>query len=214
MREVILYFDGIDDNGFLTNFYPSEIIVGGKHYPTVEHYYQSMKTIIPDERLAIITASTPGQAKTLGRKCTMRDDWNFIKYWVMLEGVRAKFTQNPKLAEMLLNTKTAILVEGTTWHDKIWGVYNMEGKNWLGRIIMRVRKELRLKIEHGFGRDEDDDQDHAKEMLDLIERGKDWENSNVVEPNSIHIYAVMTSDVPRFEYRSKRSGIGIGYPRE
>ena len=34
------------------------------------------------------------------------------------------------------------LVEGNTWGDRYWGVYNGQGKNWLGRLLMQVRGEI------------------------------------------------------------------------
>ena len=48
------------------------------------------------------------------------------------------------LADKLLATGDAYLEEGNTWHDEIWGVYQGEGTNWLGLILMQVREELRM----------------------------------------------------------------------
>lgn len=42
----------------------------------------------------------------------------------MEELVRAKFTQNPDLADKLLATGDAHLEEGNTWGDRIWGTVN------------------------------------------------------------------------------------------
>ena len=56
---------------------------------------------------------------------------------------RAKFTQNPDLLKKLLDTGDAELVEGNTWGDKVWGVCNDEGENRLGKILMRIRSEIR-----------------------------------------------------------------------
>ena len=55
----------------------------------------------------------------------------------------AKFTQNEELKSRLLATGTHLLEEGNTWGDKIWGTVDGEGENHLGKILMRVRKELR-----------------------------------------------------------------------
>ena len=55
----------------------------------------------------------------------------------------AKFTQNEELKEKLLATENEELVEGNTWHDTYWGVCNRRGKNKLGKILMRIREELR-----------------------------------------------------------------------
>ena len=68
----------------------------------------------------------------------------------MYEICKAKFLQNEDLRIRLLATGDEYLEEGTTgWHDNYWGncecekCKNIEGKNTLGKILMRVRKELR-----------------------------------------------------------------------
>ena len=63
----------------------------------------------------------------------------------MLNVVRAKFDQHPDLAQKLLETGDEELVEGNTWGDRYWGVCGGKGKNMLGKILMRVREELRRK---------------------------------------------------------------------
>ena len=63
-----------------------------------------------------------------------------------MEGiVRAKFTQNAGLAEQLIATGDRELVEGNNWHDTFWGADGKtgEGENHLGRILMKIRGELR-----------------------------------------------------------------------
>lgn len=56
----------------------------------------------------------------------------------------AKFAQKEDLRQLLLETGDMILDEGNTWNDTFWGVdaKTREGQNHLGRILMRVRKEL------------------------------------------------------------------------
>jgi len=60
----------------------------------------------------------------------------------MLWGVREKFKQED-LKQMLLDTGDQELVEGNTWNDTFWGVCRGEGQNNLGKILMKVRMELR-----------------------------------------------------------------------
>ena len=61
----------------------------------------------------------------------------------MEEIVRAKFGQNPVLADKLLATGDTLLIEGNTWGDKFWGVDTRvgQGENHLGKILMKVRAE-------------------------------------------------------------------------
>lgn len=144
-------FDGKYE--FLSNFYESPLRWRGNDYPTVEHAFQAAKTLDPIYRQAIATADTPGKAKRLGRKANLRPDWEEIKEQVMYECVLAKFSQDVSLMLALLATGDEELIEGTTgWHDNIWGscecpkCQSIEGQNKLGKILMRVREELREKL--------------------------------------------------------------------
>lgn len=127
---------------FLSNFYPSPITIGKITFPTVEHAFQAAKTNIPAERKLIIEAKTPGEAKRLGRKVTKRDDWDEVKLYVMEFLVTLKFKQNQELREMLILTHPYELEEGNTWGDTFWGTCNGDGQNWLGTILMQVRKDF------------------------------------------------------------------------
>ena len=85
----------------------------------------------------------PSKSKALGRKVTLREDWDEVKNRVMLEIVRNKFKQNPELKEKLIATGDAYLEEGNWWGDRTWGVCNGVGENRLGKILMKVRDELK-----------------------------------------------------------------------
>lgn len=61
----------------------------------------------------------------------------------MYEICLAKFTQNENLKLKLLETEDAYLEEGNDWGDKEWGLVNGNGKNKLGKILMRIRDELK-----------------------------------------------------------------------
>ena len=130
-------------NRFLSNFWPCNIVLDGEYYWTVEHAYQAAKTLELDDRKRVQKASTPGQAKALGRHLVMRIEWDVIKLRVMTDLVWQKFSNNPDLRKKLLDTKSARLVEGNTWGDTFWGVCNGVGENHLGDILMRTRTMLR-----------------------------------------------------------------------
>jgi len=97
----------------------------------------------PSFSCGVLTKLNPSEAKRLGRRVRLRSDWEQVKYDVMLDVVRAKFNQHPDLAQKLLATGDEELVEGNDWGDTYWGVCNGRGKNMLGKILMRVRAELR-----------------------------------------------------------------------
>lgn len=144
---------------FLSNFSPAPvyILIGTKwvRCPTVEHGYQASKTGSQHWRRRIAEAKTPGEAKRMGRARTIHrlSYWDDVKTVVMLELLRQKFSRSA-LRERLLRTGDAQLVEGNTWHDTFWGVCNCgaceietrgdwRGENWLGRLLMRVRRDVR-----------------------------------------------------------------------
>lgn len=61
----------------------------------------------------------------------------------MYEVCKAKFTQNKSCRGNLLKTGNAELIEGNDWGDKIWGQVNGIGENNLGKILMKIREELK-----------------------------------------------------------------------
>lgn len=89
--------------------------------------------------------SVSDESKRLGRKVDLRTDWDLVKLDVMRRVVRAKFEQHPNLAQYLIDTGDAELIEGNTWHDVYWGVdlKTDEGENHLGKILMALRQEFR-----------------------------------------------------------------------
>lgn len=138
---------------YLSNFAGSPFIWGGKEWRTVEHAFQAAKCLTDAESEMICGCFTPAEAKRLGRSIRLRPDWEEIKESVMLDLVRLKFRQNRELAEKLLLTGTAKLVEGNRWHDNTWGkctcgrCAGKKGENLLGKALMKVRAELQKQ--HG-----------------------------------------------------------------
>ena len=127
---------------FLSNFYEVPVKYDGIIYQNNEAAFQAAKVLTIEERMQFANLN-PSEAKKLGRKVTLRKDWEDIKMQVMKDIVMAKFTQNEDLYEKLLATGDTYLEEGNTWGDKIWGTVNGQGANHLGRILMEVREELR-----------------------------------------------------------------------
>jgi hypothetical protein len=75
--------------------------------------------------------------------------WDGKSRKIMKKRVRQKFFDHDNLADWLLATGTAKIVEENDWHDQVWGSCNCRehfyrrGKNWLGKILVEVREELR-----------------------------------------------------------------------
>ena len=129
----------------MSNFFNAPFVVDGQRYQTMEHFFQSQKTLDPIEAARIRIASGPGEAKRLGRKIELRKDWESIKLDVMRRGVKAKFDQNEQLRVRLLETGDQELQEGNYWHDLYWGIDEETGcgENWLGKILMEIREQYR-----------------------------------------------------------------------
>lgn len=129
---------------WLSNFWPAPVRLTDVSYPTVEHAYQAAKTTDITLRAQIAVCPRPGGAKRLGRHLPLRPHWGGMRLAVMLDLLRQKFAPGTDLADKLVATKTATLIEGNTWGDRFWGVDAVEqlGENHLGLLLMRVRGEL------------------------------------------------------------------------
>lgn len=136
---IIEYFSG--EYRFLSNFYPVLIRLPDGDYPSVEHAYQASKTEHPGQRAIIRGLRTPGEAKRFGRGVDIVPNWDIIKLSTMEELLRLKFAQ-PSLRHRLFATGSQELIEGNHWGDTFWGVYNGQGQNQLGKLLMKIRSEL------------------------------------------------------------------------
>jgi len=134
----------VGDYSFLNNFFPSTIYVEGFSYPTVEHAYQAHKTQDSSIKELIRCAKSPMIAKKLGKAILLPENWSMVKVDLMRKLVKLKF-ENPILREMLLSTSDLELTQENMWNDKFWGVCKGVGENWLGKILMEVRDEIRAE---------------------------------------------------------------------
>lgn len=139
----VLFYGQNNPNGEYSNFYPARFSLDGEEWPDVEHYFMAQKSPEAGYQLQIRAARTPHQAKQIGRTAKLRPNWDNIKYGIMLRAVRAKFSQNPTLRELLLATGERPLHENCK--DPWWGggPNFKNGRDWLGRILMQVRAELK-----------------------------------------------------------------------
>jgi len=146
--------------GFLSHFHPSPFLLDAETWPTVEHFYQAQKSDHPDYKAAIRAAVSPGAVKRLaappdapGRSSQKswfrkngimpRADWHEVKLDIMRRADWAKYSQNPDLAQTLLATNSAELIEDSPF-EPFWGTgRDGNGQNWAGRVLMEVRERLR-----------------------------------------------------------------------
>lgn len=150
--------DGITKSCF-SQWYPVKFEENGIVYKTAEHYMMAEKArLFNDSEMLnkILMASTPNQAKTLGRRVKSFDAklWDEHKYEFVKQGNLLKFSQNESLKDFLLSTNDKVLIEASPY-DRIWGIGMLEsdqraenpllwdGENLLGFALMEVRDELR-----------------------------------------------------------------------
>lgn len=142
----------------LSQWYPAEFKVGDRRFATAEHFMMWRKAILFDDREIadrILAAQHPHEAKKLGREVRAfdADVWSKTRSEIVVEGNLAKFSQNQRLASLLLLTGRKVLVEASP-RDTIWGIglgernpragdpAEWRGLNLLGFALMRVRAEL------------------------------------------------------------------------
>jgi conserved hypothetical protein, ribA/ribD-fused len=145
-------------SGPFSNFFPSNFVVDGIMFNCNEQYFQYKKArMFNDTETAkkILKAISPFIHKRLGRNIKGYDDivWKRECEEVMIEGLRAKFSQNESLRETLLDTYGKFLVEASPF-DIRWGIglkitdpkikdrKNWRGENLLGKLLTKVREEL------------------------------------------------------------------------
>lgn len=135
--------------GFLSNFHSSPFEYKGLVYPNSEAAFQAQKCATEEAKIKYTTTKNPVLIKSMGKKEPgLPANWDEISYDIMLDVLRAKF-RDPALREKLLATGDAYLEEGNRWHDNRWGrctcerCKNKEAKNWLGKILMTIRDEIK-----------------------------------------------------------------------
>lgn len=132
----------------LSNFWENDVEYDGLTYCSVEAAFQAAKTLDYIERTKF-TKLSPKEAKRLGRRMKLREDWESVKEDIMYNIVKNKFANNDYLCNLLLSTDDAYLEETNSWHDNFWGkctcskCIDKEGVNKLGNILMKIREELK-----------------------------------------------------------------------
>lgn len=164
--EIIYFYDIKEEYGYYSNFSPYSVVIEGIKYQTVEHYFQSQKFTDSWYRELIKNANTPGIArllahqeigggykwrtdlnpyiqKSIDQEIKWIENWENIKLDIMYVGIYAKFTQHLDLQQKLLDTGNAEIAENSP-RDNYWGIgKNRDGQNHLGRLLMKLRDELR-----------------------------------------------------------------------
>lgn len=135
--------------GCFSNLFRRRMELDGTTFPTAEHAYQWDKPRKEDVRSWLMMAPTPSLLAMAAHglySWDIRPGWSAGRRDRMRRVVEAKFRQHPDLAEVLISTGNARLVEAATVDNEVnrrWGEVNGKGQNWLGLILMEVREQLR-----------------------------------------------------------------------
>jgi len=148
MPEVIYFSKLRGPYRCLPNFAPTPIEIAGVVWATSEHFYQAQKFTDVSVQDQIATAATAYDAAHRARAMAdhVRADWHEIKLAVMLTALRAKANQHADVKKTLIDSGDAALVEQSP-KDNFWGNGpDGNGQNYLGRLWMQVREELRGEV--------------------------------------------------------------------
>jgi len=124
-----------------SNFSPHKVFSSRfeLEFYTSEALFQAYKDDEIVEKLS--QCKDPKKAKAIGRKCSLRPDWEEIKIECMLETLRDKVSSNPFIVEELKKTGIRPMYERTD-NDLQWGSgLDRSGQNLLGKCWAKIRFE-------------------------------------------------------------------------
>lgn len=148
--------------GEFSNWYICSVTYEGKQFCSSEQVFMYMKArLFCDEITAnkILYTSNQREIKALGREVKNFDQakWDANKYDFMLKANKLKLLQNPKIMNILRDTKDEIICEASPY-DKVWGIgigpddpkvddiNNWQGENLLGKVLMDIRDADRINL--------------------------------------------------------------------
>ena len=156
--KIVCFHNPDEENGYLSNWYPSSFTVKNVNFSSMEQYMMYKKAVcFGDKGTAdkILATDDVAKIKALGRLVANYNEshWNGVRQIVVFEGLLAKFSQNEDLKKQLKATENCVLAECAV-RDKIWGIGlsmkdpkrleidKWNGQNLLGYALMMVRERL------------------------------------------------------------------------
>ena len=140
-----------------SNWHPAPFTINGRKYSCSEQYYLYQKAVFAkdtEKASEILKAEDPAVMKKSASSLQLNvQQWNRVSRTHMKDAIAAKFSQNPRLKNALIETSPTQLVECNRF-DSFWscglnlyalGVEdrdNWTGKNVLGQLLTELRGEM------------------------------------------------------------------------
>ncbi|KAE8742019.1 hypothetical protein FOCC_FOCC012435, partial [Frankliniella occidentalis] len=132
---------------FLSHLYPCQVQLNGITYASLEHALQASKASNPHNARFIAEEPDPAQVRHRLAFTLLRNDWNFVKFEILMACLRSKFAPPSPLAAQLLATGDKMLLDDSDFDDLFGKDGNINSENpsanILGFALMTVRSELR-----------------------------------------------------------------------
>ena len=138
-----------------SNYFMCNMVFEELPYRCSESCYQSLKYAKQKSR-NIYRTMAPSTAHLRGQKIKpLRPKWDEVKDDLMYKVVFEKFYQNKNIQEILLSTSNEEIINENDYHDNYWGICtcekcrseNIEGQNKLGKILMKVREDIPIRLQ-------------------------------------------------------------------
>ena len=99
---VVCFHNPSEENGYLSNWYPSKFTVNDVDFSSMEQYMMYKKAVcFGDKDMAnkILATDDVAEIKAFGRLVANYNEsyWNGVRQIVVFEGLTAKFSQNEDL---------------------------------------------------------------------------------------------------------------------
>lgn len=156
----IYFYNLKNEFAYMSNFFPTSFCDdNGNKFNCSEQYFMYHKCLTFDKDNSILlnnilSNKSPTKIKAFGRQVKNFDEniWCEIRYNIMLDGLRLKFSQNSIINNKLKATNDKMLYEASKY-DKIWGIGysgcdaisihpSKYGQNLLGKALMEIRSQI------------------------------------------------------------------------
>ena len=148
-NKIIRFYRARGEYDFLSCLYQKVLIFEDIEFEAAEYAYQYGKMRDKKTREWAMKAPKPHLLSILCHNLFAWDivpGWSKMKVNRMYRVLKVKFS-DIELKEKLLATGNAILIEDSK-SDSFWGCgKNGKGKNMLGKLLMKVREELKIVVE-------------------------------------------------------------------